>query len=97
MKLIFNAISEDELDVITTAPNRDQLCFGACVASDLLLLVRGDLATFAVPLTMFPPSGDGVVPDFRRLAVVDYGQTLRFGEYEACFETVIAEMEARST
>lgn len=95
MKLLFRSIPEDELDVILQAPNRFDLCFGACIDAEhqTLMLVRGDLATFVVALAEFQPSGDGIVPDFTQLAVVDYGNTIQFGEYEASFDAIVAESE----
>ena len=94
MRLLFKSIPDDELDVILAAPNSKELCFGACLGKRqrTLMLVRGDLAAFVVNLSEFQPSGDGIVPDFTKLAVVDYGQTIRFGDYEASFEAIVEDL-----
>lgn len=97
MKLLFRSIPDDELDVILQAPNRFDLCFGACIDAEhqTLMLVRGDLATFVVELSEFPPSPDGTTPDFTKLAVIDHGQTIQFGEYEASFDAIVADIEGK--
>ncbi|MBI2606522.1 MAG: helix-turn-helix transcriptional regulator [Deltaproteobacteria bacterium] len=56
-------------------------------------LVRGDLNSIVVPLSTFRPSGDGVKPDFSNFSIDDYGQTLKFGEYEASSDAVFYEFD----
>jgi len=41
-----------------------------------------------VPLSVFQPSGCAF-PDFGRLALDDYGHSIRFGEYEASSRSVL--------
>lgn len=54
----------------------------------VMMLVRGDLTRNAAPLSVFPFSG-GSKPDFRRFEIDDFGQTLRFGAYEAGADFVL--------
>jgi len=57
-----------------------------------LVLVRGNLERVIVPLSMFRPSGR-VTPDFKKFELDDYGQTLRFGDYEATADVVLWEVD----
>jgi len=57
-------------------------------------LVRGDLNSIVVPLSTFRPSGDGVRPDFSSFSIDDYGQTLKFGTYEASADAVLYEFDS---
>ena len=57
-----------------------------------LVLVRGNLERVVVPLSMFRPSGRAK-PDFKKFEFDDYGQTLRFGDYEATADVVLWEVD----
>jgi hypothetical protein len=59
-----------------------------------LLLVRGDLTRLVVPLSAFTSTPAGTTPDFGELAFTDYGQTVRFGEYEASADGILYEFDA---
>lgn len=78
------------------AKNRDQLFIGGTVdkASETVTLWRGNLDSLAVPFSAFPPSGDGIAPDFDDFAVTDGGQTVRFGKYEAAADAILYEYDA---
>lgn len=56
-----------------------------------LTLWRGSYKPIIVPLAIFTPSGDGTIPDFSRLSIIDYGQTVRFGEYEAATDYILSK------
>lgn len=58
-----------------------------------LVITRGDLSTLAVPLSAFHVSGDGILPDFSSFSIIDNGQTLKFGEYEASVDSVLYEFD----
>ncbi len=47
-----------------------------------------------VPLSAFPVSGDGVKPNFNKFSVTDYGQTIRFGQYEAAADAILYEYDS---
>ena len=66
-------------------------CVGGTVdiEASTVVLIRGDLSALSVPLSDFPPSGDGTAPDFHDFAVTDCGRTLRFGHYESTFDAVL--------
>lgn len=48
----------------------------------MLILMRGDRSIVTIPLEFFEPSGTAT-PDFDDFSIGDYGNTLRFGDYEA--------------
>jgi hypothetical protein len=61
-------------------------------------LIRGDLSFIVVPQSTFRPSGSEsagtqVLPDFSCFAVDDYGQTIRFGEYESSVDAILHEFD----
>lgn len=58
-----------------------------------LTLIRGDLSKLAVPFSAFRQSGTGTSPDFTKISVDDFGQTIRFGEYEASVDAVFYEFD----
>jgi hypothetical protein len=59
----------------------------------LLVLTRGDLSTLPVPLSAFKESGDKIIPNFKEFSIVDGGQTLKFGEYEASVDSILYEFD----
>jgi hypothetical protein len=62
--------------------------------SRTVALVRGDRSTLLVPFSYFHVAGDGVKPDFRRLALDDYGNTVKLGDYEASADGILYEHDA---
>lgn len=86
----------EELGQVLAAENRHDLFIGGTVdeESETVTLWRGNLDSLVVPFSAFPPSGDGISPDFGDFAVADYGQTVRFGEYEAATEAIVYEYDA---
>lgn len=92
----FKSLPPDQLAQVLSAPKerlRD-LFIGGLVdtRSQVLALVRGDLSRVAVPLSIFRASGTSK-PDFGRFEVDDYGQTIRFGTYEAGADFVLYALD----
>lgn len=85
---------EETLEVLSADSPAD-LVIGGVINSHLktLVLTRGDLRTLVVPLSTFRPSGDGIKPDFSNFKIVDGGQTLQFGDYEASLDSVLYEYD----
>ena len=83
-----------ELFEVMRADNAADLAIGAEISAELkvLRLVRGDLSSIVVPLEIFKKSG-GLSPDFSDFSIEDYGQTLRFGKYEASVDSVLYEFD----
>lgn len=93
----FKTLPLDQLVEVFSAPDeksRDVFVGGIVDrATGTLALVRGNFERLIVPLSMFHPSGRRS-PDFRSFELDDYGQTLRFGGYEATAEVVLWETDA---
>ena len=84
-----------ELAEALAARNRQDLFIGGTVDpdSETVTLWRGNLHPIVVPLSAFPPSGDGIAPVFDDFAVTDYGHTIKFGSYEAASDAILYEYD----
>jgi DNA-binding Xre family transcriptional regulator len=93
---LHKGLSIAEILEIFSSANPSDLIIGGVIKDDLktLVLTRGDLSTVVVPLSTFRSSGDGTKPDFSVFSIVDGGQTLRFGNYEASVESVLYEYDS---
>ncbi len=91
-----NFLAPDELAVALGAENRIDLFIGGSVdkASETITLWRGNLQTITVPFTAFAKSGDGTAPDFDKFGIIDYGQTIRLGDFEAAADALLYEFDA---
>lgn len=71
-----------------------KLCIGGIVNvhEHAIMLVRNDMSIISAPMSMFKRPADGPVPDFSDFEIIDHGQTLRFGHYEASFDAVVEEL-----
>lgn len=87
----FKWLPVDEMLTALMAGDNDQLYIGgmADIANQTLTLIRGDRKTVYVPFSIFKPSGDGTVPDFKKLNFIDYGWTVVLGDYEAASDAII--------
>lgn len=83
-------INHKEMLEVVSSPRRETLFIGGKViesSKELILLTGGGEVVF-VPLSLFSPSGDGTVPEFSDFSIEDYGNTLRFGNYEAANDAI---------
>lgn len=80
-----------ELVEILGAANRDELFLHASLdpLAGRVVLHRGDLSTLVVPLDWFAPTGQGLRPDPACLRIVDCGQTVALGDYEAAAVAIL--------
>jgi len=87
--------SAEELAEILDAENRSDLFIGGSVnrATETITFWRGDLKPMTVPFSGFERSGDGTEPDFDRFSVIDCGQTVQLGEYEAAVDAILYERD----
>jgi len=85
----------EELAEVLAVRNKADLFIGGVIDDDseTIALWRGNLATLTVSFTAFPPSGDGIAPDFAAFTVSDYGHTVRLGAYEAAAEGLLYEFD----
>jgi len=88
-------LAEDELLAVLMEKDRRDLLVGAAADAEdrVMVLYRGDLTTLIVPFGAFRPSGAGERPDFTDVEVIDGGQTLRLGTYEAATSAVLYEFD----
>lgn len=88
-------LAPQELRDVLAAPEREDLFIGGFVSpcDDLVVLYRGTLEPLAVPFSWFQrrPSAR---PDFQRLAVTDYGQTVSLGEWEVSTDAILYAHDA---
>lgn len=89
-------LGADELSEALVAPNREDLFVGGTVDWDdeVLLLFRGNLEQVSVPFAWFSrlPARR---PDFERFALIDYGNTVKLGDYEAATDAILYDFDAR--
>lgn len=92
----FKLLPADQLAEVLSAPKEQarDLFIGGLVdlQSEALALVRGDLSRVVVPLSVFRASGTSK-PNFDQFEVDDYGQTIRFGSYEADADFVLYALD----
>ena len=88
-------IPTDELVEVLEAHKRPDLFIGGSVdqGTETVTFWRGDLKPLTVPFSAFEKSGDGTRPDFSRFTVIDSGQTVRFGDYEAAVDALLYEYD----
>jgi DNA-binding Xre family transcriptional regulator len=88
-------IPAEELAEVLQADNRANLLIGGFVnnATRTITLWRGNLESLTVPFSAFETSGDGTVPDFNNFSVIDCGQTVKLGHYEAAVDALLYEFD----
>lgn len=85
----------DELVDVLEAETRSDLFIGGSVdhATETITCWRGHLKPLTVPFRAFAKSGDGMEPDFQKFSVIDCGQTVRLGNYEAAVDAILYEYD----
>lgn len=88
-------IPAEELAEVLAAENRANLLIGGFVnnATQTITLWRGNLESLTVPFSAFEKSGDGTAPDFHCFSVIDCGQTVQLGDYEAAVDALLYEYD----
>jgi hypothetical protein len=82
-----------ELAEVLEAKNRADLFIGGSVdkATNTITFWRGDLEPLMVSFSAFEKSGDGTAPELGEFSVIDCGQTVQFGPYEAAVDAILYE------
>ena len=81
--------------MLRLADRKDRFIGGiADEQSKTLTLWRGNLDPVVVAFEAFPPTGNGIRPEFDKFSVTDYGHTLKFGEYESAADVVLYECDS---
>jgi hypothetical protein len=82
----------EELKVLSWAAKRYLIVAGyADFLRQQLVLFRADGRSVITPFDMFKPSGTSS-PNFYELEIIDYGNTIKLGEYEADSGTILNEL-----
>lgn len=89
-------LPDNELAETLAAENGVDLFIGGAAdeGAGALVLYRGDLTPLVVPLSMFKARPGGPRPDAGQLEVVDFGQTVRLGDFEASADSILYELDA---
>jgi hypothetical protein len=83
------------IEAVTRDDASDRIIGGSVdLKGKTLTLLRGDITTTIVPLSVFARAADGTAPDFTRLRFTDYGRTIALGEYEAAVDAILYEIDA---
>ncbi len=85
----------DDLFEVLGSAHRGNLFIGGAVApaAKSIVLIRGDLTSLVVPFSWFTPRPNGPKPDFTDFEVIDSGQTIKLGDYEAAADAVLYEFD----
>lgn len=88
-------IAAEELVKVLEAENRPNLFIGGIVnqVTETITFWRGNLKSLTVPFSAFEKSGDGTEPDFNKFSVIDCGQTVQLGDYEAAVDAILYEYD----
>jgi hypothetical protein len=86
-------LPREELDEVFKLSDREDRFLGGTVdkKSETVTLWRGNFDSISVPFTAFPATANGTRPEFDKFSVIDYGDALRFGDYESASEAVLFE------
>lgn len=87
---------EELMDVLSDV-NRSK--FAIYASSDLLSQVltiwRGDATILSIPFSDFQSIPENSHPNFNKVSIIDHGQTIKLGDYEASMEAIIREYNLR--
>ena len=80
---------------VLRSPHRADLFIGGAVAgaAKSLVLIRGNLLPQIVPFSWFVTKSGRPRPDFRRFSIIDSGQTVRLGKYEAAADAILYDLD----
>lgn len=82
-----------ELREILGSERRAELFVAVAMSERAVVLYRGNLEPMIVPLRWFPIHARASRPDASRLAVMDFGQTIRIGESEIAADAILYEFD----
>jgi len=88
-------LADKELAEVLAANNAGELLIGGVVdpGSETITFWRGNLEPLTVPFSAFQPSGTGTRPNFDDFEIIDTGQTVRLGDYEAAVDAILYEYD----
>jgi len=81
---------EELRDVLASDERADLFIAGVVdAAGEVAVLYRGNLAPIVVPFGWFVRRNPSPRPNFRAFQITDYGQSVRFGKYEASTDAIL--------
>jgi hypothetical protein len=85
----------DQLPEVLIAPNSQDLFIAVTADPDkkAVLLYRGNMEPLVIPLDWFVNGTKSPTANQRKFALDDYGQTVRFGEFEAAADAILYEFD----
>ena len=88
-------LSSTELQEVMADEHAADLIIGGVVDPDdrRLILYRGNLDRLVVPFEWFRFPSKGPRPDFSMFSVIDSGQTIKLGDYEAATDALLYELD----
>ena len=88
-------LSINEIRDALLAPHFADLAVGVLVSEPrkAIVIVRANLERRVVPWAWFRPSGDGTLPHFGDVEVIDSGLAIRLGSYEASMDAILYEFD----
>ena len=86
-------LSPEELTEVFAAENKANLIVGGLMNESEVILWSGDFRRLVVPLSAFEPSGT-TDPDFTKFSIIDHGNTIKLGDYEASTDVVLYEFDS---
>lgn len=89
-------IPVDELMTVLGSRHPEDLFIGwvSAASAQAVVLYPGDLRPVVVPRSWFAPTATGTKPDFDDVEVIDHGQTVRLGMYEAATDAILYELSS---
>jgi len=57
----------------------------------IIKIMRGDFSSLIVRIDTLTPSGKGCIPDFDDVEIIDYGNAIRFGNFESSMRGLLYE------
>ena len=80
---------------VVRAENRDELLIGGAYDSTdrVIVLYRGSVDPIVVPLDWFREHDGQIRANPEKLSVIDYGQTVKLGDYEAGADAILYEFD----
>ena len=89
----FSIIPLSDLLQVSSVDNVGNLFIAVSVDhnSKEIKFLRDNLSFINVPFSAFQKSGKCPEPDFDRVTIIDCGQTVRLGEYEAAVDAILDE------
>ena len=87
---------EELVNVLSHEPSHvAHLIIAGCRHENNITFLTGDLERITVPLSIFEP-GAKYSPDFDQFEIIDYGNAIKFGEYEACVDVILGIQSLQS-